>query len=105
MHLTTILAATGGLREAGPLLPEQSDMARVVEEEASRLGSVISRLDRIAWLDDGEVSPRMDTIDSIALVAQAIELRSQRSPDRQIAFAGRGADFKALADAEQSGSR
>ncbi len=98
--LTTILAATGGLREAGPLRAEQSDMASVVEEEASRMGSVISRLDRIAWLDDGEVSPRMDSTDLTTLVAQAVEQCSQRSPDRKIVFASRGAVFKALADAE-----
>jgi two-component system sensor histidine kinase KdpD len=98
--LTTILAATGGLREAGPLCAEQSDMARVVEEEASRLGSVISRLDRIAWLDDGEVSPRMDTTDLTALLAETLDQRSRRSPGRKIVFASRGTVFRALADAE-----
>jgi K+-sensing histidine kinase KdpD len=98
--LTTILAATGGLREAGPLSAEQSDMASAVEDEASRMGSVISRLDRIAWLDDGEVRPRMDTTDLTALVAQAVEECSQSLPDRQIVFASSGVVFKVLADAE-----
>ena len=98
--LTTILAATGGLRKAGPLSAEQSDMASVVEEEASRLGSVISRLDRIAWLDDGEVRPRMDTTDLAVLVAQEVEECSQKSPDRQIVFAGSSVVFTVLADGE-----
>jgi two-component system, OmpR family, sensor histidine kinase KdpD len=98
--LTTILAATGGLREAGPLRAEQLEMATMVEEEASRLGSVISRMDRIAWLDDGEVSPRMDTTDLTPLVAETVEQYLRRSPDQKIDFASRGTVFKALADAE-----
>jgi two-component system, OmpR family, sensor histidine kinase KdpD len=98
--LTTILTATGGLREAGPLSAAQSVMASAVEEEASRLGSVISRLDRIAWLDDGEVSPRMDTTDLTTLLAQAVEQCSLRSPDRKFVFTSSGEVLKVLADAE-----
>jgi hypothetical protein len=49
--LTAILTAAGGLREAGPLTAAQSEMARMVEEEASRLAGVISWVDRIARMD------------------------------------------------------
>ena len=101
--LTTILAAAGGLREAGPLGAEQSEMARVVEQEASRLGNVISRLDRMARLDRGEVRPRTDTINLAALVAQAVEQRLQIAPERRIVFDGSGKSFKAVADAELIG--
>ena len=49
--LTAILTAAGGLREAGPLTAAQSEMTRMVEEEASRLAGVISWVDRIARMD------------------------------------------------------
>ncbi len=98
--LATILAATGGLRELGPLLSEQLDMAILVEEEASRLGSVISRLDWTARLDRGEISPRLDTINLTALVAQAVDHRTEISPDRRIVFSSRETLSTTLADPE-----
>lgn len=100
--LTTVLAAVGGLREAGPLRAEQLEMARMVEEEASRLGSVISWLDRIARQDQDEegIRPRMDRTDITALVAQTVEDCSKRSLDRHIAFASSGTALRAFADAE-----
>jgi K+-sensing histidine kinase KdpD len=98
--LATILAATGGLRELGPLLSEQLDMAILVEEEASRLGNVISRLDWTARLDRGEISPRLDTINLTALVAQAVDHRTQMSPDRRIVFSSRETSSTTLADPE-----
>jgi two-component system, OmpR family, sensor histidine kinase KdpD len=98
--LATILAATGGLREAGPLSATQVEMARMVEEEASRLGSVVSCLDRISRLDQQEARPRMTRTNLTALVAQTVEQYSQKSPDRQIVFASGSPDFKAFADAE-----
>lgn len=52
--LTAILAAAGGLREAGPLSPVQSEMIQMVEEEASRLGNAVSWLDPGDRLDEGE---------------------------------------------------
>lgn len=56
--LTAILAAAGGLREAGPLSSAQSEMARMVEEEASRLANLISWVDRISRIDQEEAPPR-----------------------------------------------
>jgi K+-sensing histidine kinase KdpD len=98
--LATILAAAGGLRELGPLLVEQLDMAVLVEEEASRLGNVISRLDWTARLDRGEISPRLDTISLTALVAQSVDHRTKMSPDRRIVFSSREASSTTLADPE-----
>jgi K+-sensing histidine kinase KdpD len=98
--LATILAAAGGLRELGPLLVEQLDMATLVEEEASRLGNVISRLDWTARLDRGEIRPRLDTINLTALVSQAVDHRIQMSPDRRIVFSSREALSTTLADPE-----
>jgi len=98
--LTTILAATGGLREAGPLRTAQLEMARMVEEEASQLGTVISWLDRIMRQDEEKVQPRMDNTNLTALVAQTVEECSRRSLDRHIVFARSRAVFRAFADAE-----
>lgn len=52
--LTAILAAAGGLREAGPLSAVQIEMIRMVEEEATRLGNAVSWLDPGDRLDEGE---------------------------------------------------
>lgn len=98
--LTTILAATGGLREAGPLRAEQLEMARMVEEEASRLGNLIWRLDWIARLDQGDVTPRLDTTNLTALVAQTLDQWSRIWPDRQIRLESGDAQFTILADPE-----
>jgi len=98
--LTTILTAAGGLREAGPLRDDQLEMARIVEEEASRLGSVISRVERVARLDQEGDNPRMTATDLTTLVAQTCERFLQISPGRKIVLPSNGAVFKALADAE-----
>ena len=52
-----------GYSEAGPLMPEQWQMAEMVEAEAARLGGLASRLLRIARLDREEVRPRMELVD------------------------------------------
>jgi signal transduction histidine kinase len=98
--LTSILAAAGGLREAGPLSAVQLEMTRIVEEEASRLGSLISSVDRIGRLDQGEIHPRVDATNLTALVAQAVEQCSKRLPERRIVFQNDGEAFQVLADAE-----
>jgi hypothetical protein len=43
--LSAIMVAAGGIREAGPLSDVQSEMARIVEEEAARLAGIISSAD------------------------------------------------------------
>jgi two-component system sensor histidine kinase KdpD len=82
--LATILAAAGGLREVGPLAPEQHEMADTVENEAARLGSLTSRLLRTARLDREEVKPRMELINVSSLVSHIAEQYSGRSQDRRI---------------------
>jgi two-component system, OmpR family, sensor histidine kinase KdpD len=69
--LATILAAAGGLHEAGPLGPEQVAMTETVETEAARLGQLTSRLLRMARLDREEVRPQMEWIDVAALAEQS----------------------------------
>jgi two-component system sensor histidine kinase KdpD len=98
--LATILAAAGGLREVGPLLPLQAEMAETVENEAARLGSLTSRLLRTARLDREEIKPRMEVIDITSLVHQITTQYSNRSLDRRIVRAYRLETVEVLADAE-----
>jgi two-component system sensor histidine kinase KdpD len=82
--LATILAAAGGIREAGPLGLEQQEMADTVENEAARLGILTSRLLRTARLDSEEIKPRIELIDLTPLIAHIVEQHSARSPERRI---------------------
>jgi two-component system sensor histidine kinase KdpD len=98
--LATILAAAGGIREAGPLGSAQLEMADTVENEAARLGSLTSRLLRTARLDSEEIRPRMEIIDLASLIAHIATQYSARSPDRQIVLANRREAVDVLADPE-----
>ena len=97
--LATILAAAGGIREAGPLLPEQSQMAEMVETEAARMGGLASRLVRMARLDREEVKPRMELIDVTSILSNLAAQFARRSPDRLICFDASG-PLEAQADPE-----
>jgi two-component system, OmpR family, sensor histidine kinase KdpD len=98
--LATILAAAGGLREAGPLAAEQEAMADTVENEASRLGNLTSRLLRTARLDNEEIRPRLELIDITSVVAHMSRQYSVRSSDRAIFLTNRYQLVQALADPE-----
>lgn len=89
--LATILAAAGGIREAGPLMPEQSQMAEMVETEAARLGGLTSRLLRMARLDREEVRPRMELVEVTSVLEHLVQQYARRSPDRRISFDPSGA--------------
>ncbi len=82
--LATILAAAGGIREAGPLALEQQEMADTVENEAARLGSLTSRLLRTARLDSEEIRPRVELTDLTSLIAHIAGQYSARSEERRI---------------------
>ena len=98
--LATILAAAGGLREAGPLAAEQEALADTVENEASRLGNLTSRLLRTARLDHEEIRPRLELIDVTSVVAHMCRQYSVRSSDRAIFLTNRYQLVQALADPE-----
>jgi two-component system, OmpR family, sensor histidine kinase KdpD len=82
--LATILAAAGGIREAGPLASEQLEMADTVENEAARLGTLTSRLLRTARLDSEEIKPRMELLDLTSLITHIAAQHSARSEERRI---------------------
>jgi two-component system sensor histidine kinase KdpD len=98
--LATILAAAGGLREAGPLGFEQMEMADTVETEAARLGSLTSRLLRTARLDSEEIRPRMELTNLTSLIAHIATQFSARSPDRRIAVTNQPEGVDVQADPE-----
>jgi two-component system sensor histidine kinase KdpD len=96
--LATILAAAGGIREAGALRPEQEEMAETIESEAVRLDSLASRLLRTARLDREQIRPRMDLINLGSLTTQISDQYAQRSPDRQILLENVETKAEVLAD-------
>lgn len=98
--LATILAAAGGIREAGTLGPEQSEMADTVETEADRLGRLTSRLLRVARLDREEVRPRIELIDVDAVARHMADQYARRWPDRNIVMLHRGEEKEERADPE-----
>jgi two-component system sensor histidine kinase KdpD len=83
--LATILAAVGGIHEAGPLGPEQVEMTETVEMEAARLGQLTSRLLRMARLDREEVR-HMEWIDMVSLAEQAVDRYSKLRTGRSISI-------------------
>jgi two-component system sensor histidine kinase KdpD len=98
--LATILAAAGGIRETGFLRAEQLEMTETVESEATRLGTLTSRLLRVARLDREEVRPQMEVTDMGAVVGGVVEQYKRLPTDRQISLIQKGGPAAAWADAE-----
>lgn len=101
--LATILTAAGGIREAGPLTSDQSEMAETVETEASRLGRLTSRLLRVARLDREEIRPRMERVDVASLAGRVADGYSRLFPDRRLTMQRTTAPVEAPADPELLG--
>ncbi|MBV9745555.1 MAG: DUF4118 domain-containing protein [Acidobacteriia bacterium] len=70
--LAAILAAAGGLRDTGRLLPQQEEMVDTIEAEAAGLGQLTTRLLRMARLDRDEINPRLQKIDLAALIRRLV---------------------------------
>ena len=85
--LTTIVAAAGGIQDAGPLRLDQQQLAEAVESEGLRLEQLTTRLLRLAKLDREEVRPQMELIDLCEIVQKLADQYSKRWPDRMITFA------------------
>jgi two-component system sensor histidine kinase KdpD len=82
--LGVITAAAGGLSAAGPLSPDQQEMADTIEEEAARLGNLTSHLLRKAQIDREQVRPRMKESDVLNLVARVAEKCNHQVTGRRI---------------------
>jgi len=98
--LATILAAAGGIRETGSLRAEQLEMTETVESEALRLGSLTSRLLRVARLDREDVRPQMEFTDLAGLVADVVDQFKRLPSDRRVTATRQGESIEALADPE-----
>jgi two-component system sensor histidine kinase KdpD len=98
--LATILTAAGGIREAGPLRPEQQEMVEMVETETARLGHLTSRLLRVARLDREEVKPRMELIDVLSLIRGTVEQYSRLGTDRHVSLRDGCESAEVVADPE-----
>jgi len=86
--LTTILAAAGGLYEAGSLMPEQRQLAQAVESEASLLEQLTTRLLRLARLDREELRPQMEPVDVADILKALVGQYSRRWPGRHLSLSG-----------------
>jgi two-component system sensor histidine kinase KdpD len=98
--LATILAAAGGIRETGSLRAEQLEMAETVESEALRLGSLTSRLLRVARLDREDVRPQMEVTNLASLVADMVEQYKRLPSDRRFSFTHQAESIEASVDTE-----
>jgi two-component system, OmpR family, sensor histidine kinase KdpD len=98
--LATIVTAAGGLRELGPLCPEQLDLTDIVETEASRLSVLTSRLLRTAHLDREEVKPQLELTNMADLVAVVADQYSKQWTDRKLSIRKDAVDTGVMADPE-----
>ena len=97
--LATILTAASGLRELGGLRPEQVELARAVEFEASQLSQLTSRLLRLARLEREEVRPNMEFTELREVIESLVEQYSERWPDRKFSLSN-AARVEVMADRE-----
>jgi two-component system, OmpR family, sensor histidine kinase KdpD len=98
--LATIVTAAGGLRELGPLRPQQLELTEMVEAEASRLSSLTSRLLRTAQLDREELKPRLKFTDMADLVTVVADQYAERWTDRKLSIRREALAPAVMADAE-----
>jgi two-component system sensor histidine kinase KdpD len=98
--LATIVTAAGGLREFGPLRPEQMELTDTVEAEAARLSSLTSRLLRTAQLDREEVKPELELTDMGEMVGALADQYSRQWTDRKVSIRKDAAATDVMADPE-----
>jgi two-component system sensor histidine kinase KdpD len=98
--LATILTAAGGLRELGPLGPEQLELTEIVEGEASRLGLLTSRLLRTAHLHQEDVNPQLEFTDVADLVRRVTDQYATQWTDRMLSIRNDATATGVMADPE-----
>ncbi len=84
--LATILTAAGGLRIGGSAAPELTELAEMIETEASRLGDLTTRLLRLARVDREDLKPRLQSTELAELIRKCERRHSKLWPDRRIVF-------------------
>jgi two-component system sensor histidine kinase KdpD len=71
--LAAILAAAGGIQQAGALGSQQQEMVELIESEAICLNRLATRLLATARLDHAEVQPRLEPADLIEMVTRLVK--------------------------------
>jgi two-component system sensor histidine kinase KdpD len=84
--LATILTAAGGLRIGGSTAPELTELAEMIETEASRLGDLTTRLLRLARVDREDLKPRLQSTELAELTRKGERRYAKLWPDRRIVF-------------------
>jgi len=84
--LATILTAAGGLRAGGSAIPEQAELAEMIETEAARLADLTTRLLRLARVDREELRPRLILTNAAELANRSIRRYAKLWPGRTISF-------------------
>jgi two-component system sensor histidine kinase KdpD len=85
--LAAILTAAGGLRETGPLVPDQEEMVETIESQAAGLGRLTTRLLRMARLDRDEINPRM-RITNLSMLVERLAEQYQKQADGRVLVLG-----------------
>ena len=98
--LATILTAAGGLREVGPLCSGQSELAEIIETEATRLGTLTSRVLGTSRLERQQLKPRLHRTDMTELVVNLVEQYSRQCADRRFLVAKGKSATQVLADSD-----
>jgi two-component system, OmpR family, sensor histidine kinase KdpD len=98
--LSTIVTAAGALRDLGPLGPEQLELTDIVENEASRLSLLTSRLLRTARLDREEIKPQLELTNMADLVAGLADQYSRQWTDRTLSIRTQTEATGVMADPE-----
>lgn len=98
--LATILTAAGGLREAGPMNPQQAEMTEIIETQGERLGQLTSRLLRLAGLESADLRLRLESFSLEPEVRDAVERCRADSQNRGITIVNHAVPEEVVADLE-----
>ncbi len=98
--LSTALAATTSLSEAGPLTKNQRELSELIDTQVSRLSRLTTRLLRTAQLDKKEIKPQLVATDLSDLVMRLIGQYSQDSIHVAPSINLSGGPIEILADSE-----
>jgi two-component system sensor histidine kinase KdpD len=98
--LATIVTAAGGIRELGPLCPQQLELTEIVETEATRLSSLTSRLLRTVRLDREELRPRLEFTVMADLVTVVVDQYAEQWNDRELSIRKEARATGVMADPE-----
>lgn len=96
--LATILTAAGGLRETHSLLPQQQELAELIEAETLRLNGLTSQLLRTSQLDQDEIKPRLERTNIARFVKDLVHQHYREGADRKFRITNGSISTEVLAD-------